>query len=192
MPIFSPGSFIALQVTLSPSLVRRLPVRAFWVGHFHWDREWYRTFQAFRARLVDAVDVLLHLCDADPDYRFLLDGQTIAVEDYLAVRPHRAARLRELVEARRVTIGPWYVQPDSLLPAGESHVRNLLEGRRSGAVFGGASRIGYTPDSFGHPAQLPQILAGFGLRAFVYWRGHGDELADLPPEYDWQAPDGSA
>jgi len=167
-------------------------VRGFWVSHFHWDREWYRTFQAFRARLVDAVDVLLELCAADPDYRFLLDGQTIAVEDYLALRPQRAAQLRSLVEAGRATIGPWYVQPDSLLPAGESHVRNLLEGRRSGDTFGGASRIGYTPDSFGHPAQLPQILAGFGLRAFVYWRGHGDELAVLPPEYDWQAPDGSA
>jgi hypothetical protein len=167
-------------------------VRGFWVSHTHWDREWYRTFQAFRARLVDAVDALLDLCAADPDYRFLLDGQTIAVEDYLAVRPQRAAELRALVRSRRVAIGPWYVQPDSLLPAGESHVRNLLEGRRTGDELGGASRIGYTPDSFGHPAQLPQILAGFGLRAFVYWRGHGDELAELPPEYDWQAPDGSA
>jgi len=36
---------------------------------------------------------------------------------------------------------------------------------REGDAFGGASRIGYTPDSFGHPAQLPQILAGFGPAA---------------------------
>ena len=63
-------------------------MRAFWVSHFHWDREWYRTFQAFRARLVDAVDALLDLCAADPEYRFLLDGQTVAVEDYLASLPH--------------------------------------------------------------------------------------------------------
>jgi mannosylglycerate hydrolase len=167
-------------------------VRAFWVSHFHWDREWYRTFQAFRARLVDATDALLDLCAGDPEYRFLLDGQTIAVEDYLALRPHRAAELRALIQAGRVAIGPWYVQPDSLLPSGESHVRNLLEGRHSGDASGGASRIGYTPDSFGHPAQLPQILAGFGLRAFVFWRGHGDEQAVLPPEFDWQAPDGTA
>ena len=167
-------------------------MRAFWVSHFHWDREWYRTFQAFRARLVDATDALLDLCAADPEYRFLLDGQTVAVEDYLALRPHRAAELRALIRTGRVAIGPWYVQPDSLLPAGESHVRNLLEGRHTGDAFGGASRIGYTPDSFGHPAQLPQILAGFGLRAFVFWRGHGDEQAVLPPEFEWQAPDGSA
>jgi mannosylglycerate hydrolase len=167
-------------------------VRAFWVSHFHWDREWYRTFQAFRARLVDATDALLDLCAADPEYRFLLDGQTVAVEDYLGVRPQRATELVALIQSGRVAIGPWYVQPDSLLPAGESHMRNLLEGHRTGDGFGGASRIGYTPDSFGHPAQLPQILAGFGLRAFVFWRGHGDEQAVLPPEFDWQAPDGSA
>ena len=53
-------------------------MRAFLVTHTHWDREWYRPFQAFRARLVDAVDRVLELCAADPGYRFLLDGQSIA------------------------------------------------------------------------------------------------------------------
>ena len=61
--------------------------RCLLVSHFHWDREWYRTFQGYRARLVDAVDRVLALCDADPGFRFLLDGQTVLLEDYLAVRP---------------------------------------------------------------------------------------------------------
>ncbi len=167
-------------------------MRAFLVTHTHWDREWYRTYQAFRARLVDAVDRVLELCAADPGYRFLLDGQSIALEDYAAIRPGRVAELRGCIAEGRIAIGPWYVQPDSLLPAGESHVRNLLEGRRAGEVFGPVSRVGYTPDSFGHPAQFPQLLAGFGLSAFVYWRGHANEIDALPPEYDWVAPDGTA
>src|SRR6266851_1376951 len=37
----------------------------------HWDREWYRTFQAFRARLVDTVDRVLELLDEDSGYTFL-------------------------------------------------------------------------------------------------------------------------
>jgi len=39
------------------------------VSHTHWDREWYKTFQAFRARLVDTVDRVLDLlaADASPD-----------------------------------------------------------------------------------------------------------------------------
>jgi mannosylglycerate hydrolase len=166
-------------------------VEAILVTHSHWDREWYRTFQDFRARLVDLVDRVIELCDADPGYRFLLDGQTVVIEDYLEIRPGRAEALRALCAAGRIALGPWYVQPDSLLPSGEAHVRNLLIGREVGEALGPVSRVGYTPDSFGHPAQLPQILAGFGIGSFVYWRGNGAEIDALPAEYDWLAPDGS-
>ncbi|MEX2394935.1 MAG: alpha-mannosidase, partial [Actinomycetota bacterium] len=117
----------------------------------HWDREWYRTFQAFRARLVDTVDQVLDMMVADPEYTFLLDGQTIVLEDYVAVRPHRRAELESHIRAGRIEIGPWYVQPDSLIPGGETHVRNLAEGRRVGEGFGPVTRVAYTPDSFGHP-----------------------------------------
>src|SRR6059036_463302 len=118
------------------------------VSHSHWDREWYRTFQTFRARLVDMIDRVLELIEGDPGFHFLLDGQTIVLEDYLEIRPERRAALIEACSAGRIAIGPWYVQPDSLLPSGEAHIRNLLEGRRSGSAIGSVSRIAYTPDSF--------------------------------------------
>jgi alpha-mannosidase len=162
------------------------------VSHTHWDREWYRTFQAFRARLVDTVDTVLDLLDRDPGWSFVLDGQTIVIEDYLAVRPEQADRLAAACRSGRLAIGPWYVQPDSLLPGGETHVRNLLEGRRVGEQYGPVSRVAYTPDSFGHPSQFPQLFAGFGLDGFLYWRGNGDELDALPPVYRWVAPDGTS
>ena len=167
-------------------------MKVFLVSHTHWDREWYRTYQTFRARLVDAIDRVLELVAADDGFRVLLDGQTIAIEDYLEVRPGQRAALEAACRAGRVAIGPWYVQPDSLLPSGEAQVRNLLEGRRVGAAIGPVSRVAYTPDSFGHPAQLPQIFAGFALEPFVYWRGNGDEIDTLPAEFLWEAPDGSA
>jgi hypothetical protein len=166
-------------------------VQAILVTHTHWDREWYRTFQDFRARLVDLVDRVIDLCAADPGYRFLLDGQTVILEDYLEIRPTRVDELRSLCAEGRMALGPWYVQPDSLLPSGEAHVRNLLIGRSVGELVGAVSRAGYTPDSFGHPAQFPQLLAGFGIGSFVYWRGNGSEIDELPAEYDWEAPDGS-
>ena len=99
------------------------------VSHTHWDREWYRTFQAFRARLVDTIDRVLELLDADPGWSFVLDGQAAVLEDYVEIRPQRADALEAACRAGRIGIGPWYVQPDSLLPSGESHVRNLREGR---------------------------------------------------------------
>lgn len=161
------------------------------VSHTHWDREWYRTFEAFRARLVDTVDQVLAQLDEDPGWKFLLDGQSIVVEDYLAVRPGSGDRLVDAVRSGRLAIGPWYVQPDSLLPSGESHVRNLLEGRLVAEQYGGSSQVAYAPDSFGHPAQFPQLFAGFGLGPFVHWRGNGNELDRLGPVHIWQAPDGS-
>ena len=162
------------------------------VSHFHWDREWYRSFEVFRGRLVDAIDAVLDQLDTDPGFRFVLDGQTIVLDDYLEVRPERRAALAAGVHAGRLAAGPWYVQPDSLLPAGETHVRNLLYGRAIAQAFGGSSRVAYVPDSFGHPAQFPQLFAGFGLDPFVYWRGNGTEIDTLAPLYRWRSPDGSA
>jgi mannosylglycerate hydrolase len=161
------------------------------VSHFHWDREWYRDFQEFRGRLVDAIDSVLDLVAADPGFRFMLDGQAIVLEDYLVVRPQRRAELEAGLASGRLAAGPWYVQPDSFLPGGETHVRNLLHGRAVASEFGPVSSVAYVPDSFGHPAQFPQLFAGFGLDPFVYWRGNGSEIDELGPFYAWRAPDGS-
>ena len=57
------------------------PLRLVVVPHTHWDREWYRTHEQFRFRLVSLVDELLALLDRDPEYRhFMLDGQTIVLD----------------------------------------------------------------------------------------------------------------
>src|SRR5262249_52718256 len=93
-----------------PRRMSRAPTRAILVSHFHWDREWHRTFEAYRARLVDAVDAVLDLSARDPGYRFLLDGQAILLEDYLAVRPERRGELERGLRAGRLAAGPWYVQ----------------------------------------------------------------------------------
>ena len=158
------------------------------VSHTHWDREWYLTYQQFRLRLVALMDKLLHLLQSDPDYRhFMLDGQTIVLEDYLAVRPEKEQDIRRLVQAGRLLIGPWYLLADEFLVSPEALVRNLLLGKRLARRFGRRMEVGYTPDPFGHIGQLPQILRGFGLESAVLWRGLGDE----PAELWWEAPDGS-
>ena len=101
------------------------------VTHTHWDREWYLTFQQFRLKLVHLVDGLLDLLEADPAYRhFMLDGQTIVLEDYLLMRPERAEDLRRHVQAGRLLIGPWHILPDEFLVSGESLVRQILIGKR--------------------------------------------------------------
>ncbi len=160
------------------------------VPHTHWDREWYQTFQQFRIRLVHTVNKLLNILDNDTAFsHFMLDGQTIVLDDYLEVEPEQEQRLRTYIRAGRIQVGPWYLQPDEFLVGGESLIRNLQLGLQQAADFGNTMRVGYVPDCFGHIAQLPQILQGFGIDNAVFWRGVGAEAEKS--EFYWAAPDGT-
>ncbi len=160
------------------------------VPHTHWDREWYRTHEEFRARLVSLVDRVLDTLESDPEFRhFTLDGQTIVVDDYLAVRPGARERIAKLVGAGRLLVGPWHVLPDEWLVSGEALIRNLRFGLARAEALGGAMRLGYVPDQFGHVGQLPQIFRRFGFEGAVLWRGVGADVAETG--FWWEAPDGT-
>jgi len=158
------------------------------ISHTHWDREWYRTFQQFRLKLVHLVDGLLDILEQDKEFKhFTLDGQTIILDDYLAMRPENEEILCKYIQNGRILIGPWYLLSDMFLVSPEAHIRNLLQGARTARRFGPTMLVGYIPDSFGHPGQTPQILQGFGIDTACVWRG-----VDLTnSEFWWQSPDGS-
>ncbi|MEO8879349.1 MAG: glycosyl hydrolase-related protein [Gemmatimonadaceae bacterium] len=161
------------------------------VSHTHWDREWYHSAGRFRQRLVALIDALL---DDDTDVApFLLDGQTIVLDDYLEVRPERRAQLSARLREGSLEAGPWYVLADELIPTGESLVRNLLTGRAALHALGAtAPPVLYSPDAFGHPAMLPALAAGFGLSLVVLWRGYGGAQHPRGDVVRWLAPDGSS
>jgi len=159
------------------------------VPHTHWDREWYRPFQSFRMQLVDLVDRVLEMLEAEPDFAFTLDGQLATIDDYLEIRPEQADRIRRHVESRRLAIGPWQILMDEFLVSGETLVRNLEMGWQRAEDFGGPMRVGYLPDMFGHVAQMPQILRAAGIADAVVWRGV--PAAVHRHAFRWEAPDGS-
>ncbi|MEB3298588.1 MAG: hypothetical protein VKO21_03790 [Candidatus Sericytochromatia bacterium] len=151
------------------------------VPHTHWDREWYRTFQGYRLRLADAVRRVLDLLEEGKLPHFLLDGQTVLLDDHLEIHPEDEPRLRHQVGEGRLAIGPWYILPDEFLVSGESLIRNLMFGRARMQRFGAQGPgVGYLPDQFGHPAQLPLILRGFGMDRALMWRG-----VDPPDDHFW-------
>ncbi len=161
------------------------------VVHTHWDREWYLTREATLARCAHVMQQVLAQLENGSLPSFLFDGQTAAFDDLLAVAsPQLAQRLLQQAAAGRLVLGPWYVMADGFLVSGESLLRNLEMGLQDAERLApglGAQRVGYLPDSFGHAAQMPQLLAQFGITVSVLWRG-----ADAPHNtFNWASPNGT-
>jgi mannosylglycerate hydrolase len=134
-------------------------------------------------------DVLLTITEQDPDFHFLMDGQTVVIDDYLAIRPQARARVERAIGGGQIQVGPWYTLPDEFLVSAETLVRDLQRGIADGDRYGGAMRAGYLPDSFGHAAQMPQIYRQLGFHHAVVWRGVPAVIDRLA--FTWRAPDGS-
>jgi len=154
----------------------------------HWDREWVYPFRETQFLLVDFMDHLLDLLDSRPDYHsFLMDSQTLCVEDYLELRPESRDRIIKHVRDGRLFIGPWYSLPEEYIVNGESLVRNLAIGHRVAESLGGVMKLGYTPFSYGQTSQMPQIYNGFGIDTIIFYRG----INTPHSEFVMQGPDGS-
>lgn len=159
------------------------------IPHTHWDREWFLPRAAFHARLVPMLDELVDRLQNDTAFRtFLLDGQTVLVEDYLRARPERDNDVKALVKTGRLQVGPWYVLVDEQIPSGESLIRNLLLGAADAERLGGRLDVLYSPDAFGHAAVLPALAREFGIKYGVLWRGLGRGAAagDERDFYRWR------
>ncbi|MFA9379437.1 MAG: alpha-mannosidase [Acetanaerobacterium sp.] len=171
------------------------------VSHSHWDREWYLPFEAHRYRLIKLIDDLLISLESDGFASFHLDGQTILLDDYLAVKPENREKLEHYIREGRLVVGPWYILQDEFLTSAESNIRNLLIGMRAAQQYGRCSHIGYFPDAFGNAGQMPQLLKQAGMDAVVFGRGVkpvGFNNEALENSYDssysevyWDSPDGS-
>ena len=63
-----------------------------------------------RIKLCYYFDRLIDMLENDPQMKcFTFDGQTAALEDYLAIKPFQKERIARLVKAQKLFIGPWYV-----------------------------------------------------------------------------------
>ncbi len=161
------------------------------VTHTHWDREWRYPLWENRMYLVDLMEELLEILDSDPDYTsFLMDGQTVAIEDYLEVRPEDKDRIQKYIKEGRIKVGPWYTLPDLYPLDGECLVRNLLKGKRMAKDLGGCLNVAYESFGWGQISQFPQIYKGFGMDVVVVAKKVSNERAP-ESEFLWEGVDGT-
>lgn len=159
----------------------------------HWDREWYKTVDEFRYKLIPTMDTIIDTVNKNSNFEyFTLDGQTCILEDYLAIRENTnyASSLKKLIQNNKIIIGPWYTMPDQFLVSSESIIQNLLLGHKICDDYGiEPLKLGYVCDTFGHIANLPQILNSFNINSALISRGVNDHDTDC--FFNWQSPDGS-
>lgn len=161
------------------------------VTHTHWDREWRYPIWENRQYLMDMMDELLDILDSQPAYScFLMDGQTVMVEDYLEMRPENREKIENYIKIGKIDVGPWYTLPDLYPVCGESLVRNLLKGDRNAKKLGRRLNVAHESFGWGQTAQLPQIYKEFGLD-FVVVAKNVSKTRCPNCEFLWESPDGT-
>jgi len=96
-------------------------------------------------------------------------------------------------EGRWAIAGGMWIQPDCNIPSGESFARHALYSQRYFQDrFGKTAKTGYNVDSFGHNANLPQLLKLSGMDSYVMMRPSSVEKPDLQETlFIWESPSGA-
>ncbi|MBC7328325.1 alpha-mannosidase [bacterium] len=163
------------------------------IGNAHidpvWLWRWSEGMQVVRA----TCQSVLELLDRYPNFKFSFSS--VIFYKWLEENdPDMFAKIKKYVqEGRWEILGGWIVEPDCNIPCGESFVRHSLYGQLFfKSRFGKFAKVGYNPDSFGHNASIPQILAKSGMEFYVFMRPAPHEK-ELPSYiFNWKSKDGSA
>ncbi|MBC8010205.1 MAG: alpha-mannosidase, partial [Burkholderiales bacterium] len=150
------------------------------VGITHIDLAWKRGFAEMAELLEMSVVWLLDALERYPDFKYTLEQ----VAHYRALAPRRpdlVARLAPHFRSGRLEFAGGLASTLELnLPHAECLVRNQSLGLRwLRDTWGIAPATAYTVDTFGHPAQLPQVFRQFGFTHLLTSRGGGELPEDL-------------
>ncbi len=159
------------------------------VPHTHYDAVWVFTKEDYfyiniELILRNAVELI-----QKSDYKFLIE-QTALIEEIERRNPLLFEQIAKLIQGGKIEIADGeYLMADTMMPNGETLVREILFGKRYvREKFGVDVPVMWAADSFGYNAQLPQILVKSGYKYFAFRRGAD---RDKPSEFWWQGLDGT-
>jgi alpha-mannosidase len=171
---------------------QKAPVQqTLWViPHTHWEGAVFKTREEYLEIGLPHILTALTLLRAHPEYRFVLD-QVAYVRPFLERYPEQAAAFRQYVaEGRLQIVCGNDVMLDVNMPGGESWVRQVLYGKGYYRdTLGVDVKVGWGLDTFGHHAQMPQLLKLAGYQS--YWFQRGVPGNETPSEFLWQGLDGT-
>jgi len=159
------------------------------VPHTHYDAVWVFTKEDYfyiniELILKQAIELM-----EESDYKFLIE-QTILIEEVERRNPLLFNRIKQFIKKGKIEFADGeYLMADTMLPNGETLVREILLGKKYvKEKFGVEVPVMWGADSFGYNAQLPQIYKKSGYKYFAFRRGVD---RDKPSEFWWQGLDGT-
>ena len=166
------------------------------IGTQHLDVAWLWKRVPHGEELMKMVfELAIHLVERNPGARFVMSRSTpwgfeIVEKKY----PHLFAQVQKAVADGSIELcGGQWVEPDNLIPSGESHLRQCLYGQLYYlSRFGKMASVVWSPDVFGHGNTLPQLFSTCGLDGYYFHRALPEDEAGKPiQQFVWEGPDGS-
>jgi alpha-mannosidase len=161
------------------------------IGNAHIDPVWLWRWQAGVDEALATFRSAADRCDEYPEFVHTR-GESWLYAQVERLDPELFERVRALVAAGRWHVtGGQYLQPDLNGPTWSGLERQYRHGLRYFRDrFGVTPTVGYNVDSFGHPATLPDLLAGLGLGAYVFHRPHPDQVPLPGQTFVWRGVGG--
>jgi alpha-mannosidase len=163
----------------------------FWVvPHTHWEGAVFKTREEYLEMGLPNILKAMRLLREQPTFKFTLD-QVAYVRPFLERYPSEVADFRRFLSEGRIQLaGALDVMPDVNMPGGETFVRQIQYGKGYyREKLGVDVTASWLIDTFGHHAQMPQLMKLAGYKS--YWFVRGVPKQEHPAEFWWEGIDGT-
>jgi len=162
------------------------------IGNAHIDPVWLWRWQDGFSEVLATFRSALDRMKDFPDFKFA-SSCAVYYQWVEKMDPEMFSEIQQRVrEGRWDIVGGWFLQPDCNIPCGESFARQaLISQRYFKEKFGVIATCGYNVDSFGHNANLPQLLKKSGMENYIFMRPMPEEGEYKDTLFNWESADGS-
>jgi len=159
------------------------------VPHTHYDVAWAFSKEEYLKINEAILEEALRLLES-PKFKFCLE-QTFLLQEIEKRNPSLFQRVKKMVnEGKLEIVDGQYLMADTMLPAGEVLIRDILVGKRyCQEKLGIEVPVAWAADSFGMNAQLPQIYNKAGYKWLAFRRGARADIKES--EFLWKGLDGT-
>jgi alpha-mannosidase len=163
------------------------------VGHAHIDSAWLWPVRETIRKVARTTSSMTELIGQTDDFLY---GMSSA-QQYAWIKEHRPevyAKVKDAVAAGRfLPLGGMWVESDTVMPTGESIVRQFSQGQRFfEREFGIRPKGVWLPDSFGYSPALPQLMRRAGFEWFFTQKISWNQVNKFPHHtFLWEGIDGS-